>query len=712
MVEEGEGPPLAEHDRQTSDRNGGSEVVDMTAEAVVGENSVGGGGGGFEAMEVEEQGLVMGGKDFWFDREQENTLLDMNDASVLFGDFPSVPELPCMSSSSSSSTAPSGAQTIAATPSSSSAVSSSPEASWAVPKRRRDQTEVGYAVVSSSSTATDTAPRPSDLDSILNSDCAYMMENLGYMGLIDSNEFWDPSSLFENQEIIPGQEAPPPPPQKTQCQEENDGFSFLRGNEELSMIFLDWLKQNKDNISAEDVRKIKLNRSTIENASKRLGGTKEGMKHLLKLILEWVEHYQLQKNGGRRSQSQFQYQENHPVVNPTRIPSSKFCYINVVSPDNSNPHCFPTAPCMIPVPTPQVLESPTLVATPPGLPPPAVGYCNTSQPLPVPPAYRHHQQVMNMMPCTPSSEYQMMNNAQTWTPTPYTMSMSMSMSMSPQFSHSTDNSNPVSWYQQVFVGNPYQTSAPTGETLVRSGCSATKEARKNRMARQKRLYSNHHRHNNHKNQIHCSHPVGDPVSSPEDWMYSPVVDIASTPPTESEPIPPVDTSGDQVNRGSMQLQDFRGESDSDQRQNSCSKTERNLKFLMQKVLKQSDVGNLGRIVLPKKEAENHLPELETRDGVTIAMEDIGASRIWNMRYRFWPNNKSRMYLLENTGDFVKVNGLQEGDFIVIYLDTKCAKYKIRGVKVRQPEAKSDAGKQTGRRNARNLSRPRIRPSSD
>lgn len=29
------------------------------------------------------------------------------------------------------------------------------------------------------------------------------------------------------------------------------------------------------------------------------------------------------------------------------------------------------------------------------------------------------------------------------------------------------------------------------------------------------------------------------------------------------------------------------------------KTEKNLKFLLQKVLKQSDVGNLGRIVLPK-----------------------------------------------------------------------------------------------------------------
>ncbi|KAG6403127.1 hypothetical protein SASPL_135344 [Salvia splendens] len=141
---------------------------------------------------------------------------------------------------------------------------------------------------------------------------------------------------------------------------------------------------------------------------------------------------------------------------------------------------------------------------------------------------------------------------------------------------------------------------------------------------------------------------------------------------------------------------------SDWQQQQGWKTEKNLKFLLQKVLKQSDIGNLGRIVLPKKEAESHLPELETRDGISIAMEDIGTSRVWNMRYRFWPNNKSRMYLLENTGDFVRVNELQQGDFIVIYSDTKCGKYMIRGVKVRQPGGKLEA-KKPARRNIRSLS---------
>ena len=39
-------------------------------------------------------------------------------------------------------------------------------------------------------------------------------------------------------------------------------------------------------------------------------------------------------------------------------------------------------------------------------------------------------------------------------------------------------------------------------------------------------------------------------------------------------------------------------------------------------------------LLDQKEAETHLPELEARDGIPIAMEDIGTSRVWNMRYRY------------------------------------------------------------------------------
>ncbi|XP_039117440.1 B3 domain-containing protein LFL1-like isoform X2 [Dioscorea cayenensis subsp. rotundata] len=91
-----------------------------------------------------------------------------------------------------------------------------------------------------------------------------------------------------------------------------------------------------------------------------------------------------------------------------------------------------------------------------------------------------------------------------------------------------------------------------------------------------------------------------------------------------------------------------------------------LRFVLQKELKNSDVGSLGRIVLPKREAETRLPSLVARGGISLMMEDIHTKQVWAFKYRFWPNNKSRMYILENAGDFIKKHGLQPGDVIMIY----------------------------------------------
>jgi len=104
-----------------------------------------------------------------------------------------------------------------------------------------------------------------------------------------------------------------------------------------------------------------------------------------------------------------------------------------------------------------------------------------------------------------------------------------------------------------------------------------------------------------------------------------------------------------------------------------------LTFLLQKELRPSDVGNLGRIILPKKEAEMHLPILALREGVLLQMEDFDSGHCWNIRYRFWPNNKSRMYLLENTGEFVKQHHLQEGDLLILYRNQQ-GNYVLRGKK--------------------------------
>ncbi|KAL5656117.1 hypothetical protein ACJX0J_035436, partial [Zea mays] len=93
-----------------------------------------------------------------------------------------------------------------------------------------------------------------------------------------------------------------------------------------------------------------------------------------------------------------------------------------------------------------------------------------------------------------------------------------------------------------------------------------------------------------------------------------------------------------------------------------------LRVLLQKELRNSDVSQLGRIVLPKKEAESYLPILMAKDGKSLCMHDLLNSQLWTFKYRYWFNNKSRMYVLENTGDYVKAHDLQQGDFIVIYKD--------------------------------------------
>ncbi|PIA35400.1 hypothetical protein AQUCO_03500050v1 [Aquilegia coerulea] len=103
-------------------------------------------------------------------------------------------------------------------------------------------------------------------------------------------------------------------------------------------------------------------------------------------------------------------------------------------------------------------------------------------------------------------------------------------------------------------------------------------------------------------------------------------------------------------------------------------------LLVQKELRNTDVGNLGRIVLPKKEAEANLPQLVAKDGLILQMEDMIFSIKWKFKYRYWPNNKSRMYVMENTGDFVRTHNLQTGDFFIVYKEKSSGKYIVRGKK--------------------------------
>ncbi|KAI3806129.1 hypothetical protein L1987_22021 [Smallanthus sonchifolius] len=606
---------------------------------------------------------------------EQNLLQEMNDPSMFCTDdqFPKVPDFPCMSSSSSSSSNPAPAKPISSAKTLSSASSKS----------------------SSTSTAAIGSVPP--LETI---DCMDVIENYGYMDLIDGNEIWDPSSLFEQD-----------PPDLQQESEVVQGSEMKGGDggggggrlDELGAVFFEWLKSNKEFISVEDMRKIKLKKSTVECASKRLGSSKEGKKQLLKLILEWVQQHQLQKKSNGSGEilpaaadtpttlyplQHFQGLPPPPCFNSNSwVPRGEIS--NGFSHPSWNPHmAYQTGNGM------------AMGAS--AVPPPSTfSYMGGDFDSGL-------NCQLNPYNNTGSGDYQILESAPSWNPSQITMTASP---YNNQFPDVGNNYAPqvlpiASGYPDQFSYNLAVYGAGAGggvgddQQVMRLGQSATKEARKKRMARQRRTYFHHNHHsrqnqNNHHNHVvnsdHHPHAMLVDDINGGNWLY-----WSSPPSTSTLPPPPMDAP-QRPSSSDRQLKQI----SSDKLQGL--KTEKNLKFLLQKVLKQSDVGSLGRIVMPKKEAEIHLPDLDSRDGITIAMEDIGTSQVWNMRYRFWPNNKSRMYLLENTGDFVKANGLQEGDFIVLYSNVKCGKYLIRGVKVRQPASGKSEGKKPVKRSYRSIS---------
>ncbi|KAJ6729002.1 B3 DOMAIN-CONTAINING TRANSCRIPTION FACTOR ABI3 [Salix viminalis] len=682
---------------------------------------------GFDAME-EEQGLLDEDKEIWLERGQED-LLRVSDVSIFYEDFPPLPDFPCMSSSSSSSSTPAPVKAITSSSSSSCSSSASSAASWAVLKSggaeedveknrqhgnhyyhhnniddynsqaMEDPVEVTTAALSSTCSM-EVPDQPLD-QAMEGVECMDVMEDFGYIDLLESNDFFDPSSIFHPdeglfEEFQMEQNKPQDQPQLQYDQQagneeitegKNDQEADHQGgrSEDLAMVFLDWLKSNKETVSADDLRRVKLKKTTIECAARRLGGGKEGMKQLLKLILQWVQTNHLQRRRLRESSSNvnlpYPYNQD-PLQNQNPNPNSNINCIPIPANNHSNP-CFTHSPWNV-APPPYLAADPATVM--PGFSP-MVGD-----------PFSNGASNINGHPYGTPQDY-ILQSYQTWPPSQFDMAAHFNSFADNNLHSAQPHQNPAfTGYGNQY---PYQyVPANDDNRLARSGSSATKEARKKRMARQRRFLS-HHRNQNHNHNIqHQNQGAGDPherladdpigappgQSNPGSWVYLPTAAGGGSASTTVDAL---------VDRPAMQTQNnYHRQAAAERRQGW--KPEKNLRFLLQKVLKQSDVGSLGRIVLPKKEAETHLPELEARDGISIAMEDIGTSRVWNMRYRFWPNNKSRMYLLENTGDFVRTNGLQEGDFIVIYSDVKCGKYMIRGVKVRQPAGPKAESKKAGK----------------
>ncbi|URE09519.1 Regulatory protein viviparous-1 [Musa troglodytarum] len=622
----------------------------MADHKVEGEEKVlGVGGGGDTAARVDDIVLNIDGEDLIF---SEDT-------------FPCLPDFPCLSSPSASTLHAKNA--VLSSCSSTSSSSSSSSSSWSFL-----QVPDGGRVADSS-------------------EFADGLDILGDIDLFDlSIDPWDPPSLFHADEaspaVISGADESVGNREKKPCQAVEEGRLHGHGegvpqqaqeeesSEELARIFLEWLRSNKDSISPEDLRSIKLKRATIECAARRLGRTKQGRTQLLKLILTWVQNNHLQ-----RKRHRLPYSYDHQ---PRPFPISP-------NPNQLDFNCNPWSPYSMDPSTPAT--HPALLSAYAGGGNGEMGYSSaTANPYPYHHSCGTSSVVVNNQPFSPSPDF--VDPAVG--PWPTQLASALPSMAPPQYSGGMANQ---------FLGHPmyHQGQRLPGTT------SATKEARKKRMARQRR-FSSLHQHRNHNQPPHLQHahhPVGSTDGANGNWGFwtsmsssshqmNHMAEAQMPPPAAQLPQRPQLTTA----------------STSEKRQGW--KGEKNLKFLLQKVLKQSDVGSLGRIVLPKKEAETHLPELDARDGISIPMEDIGTSQVWNMRYRFWPNNKSRMYLLENTGDFVRSNGLQEGDFIVIYSDVKCGKYMIRGVKVRQPmEPRVPSSRNTGKAHQRRNGLEKVAGSS-
>lgn len=192
------------------------------------------------------------------------------DASMFYADddeffLPDFSLSSCMSSSSSSNTT-----------SSSSSVKSCDAQDYAPPPPQQPQ----QTQLLSSTASMEIPPQP--LDEIDGGDCFTTMDTFGY------NDDDALSLLFQNDERYTSLDEELAELEQKQCEplmrstDEDD-------DQEMSSVFLEWLKMNKDSVSASELRRVRLKKSTIECAVKRLGGGKEGMKQLLKLVLHWVQ---------------------------------------------------------------------------------------------------------------------------------------------------------------------------------------------------------------------------------------------------------------------------------------------------------------------------------------------------------------------------------------------------------------------------------------
>ncbi|KAL4342888.1 hypothetical protein HN51_061202 [Arachis hypogaea] len=84
--------------------------------------------------------------------------------------------------------------------------------------------------------------------------------------------------------------------------------------------------------------------------------------------------------------------------------------------------------------------------------------------------------------------------------------------------------------------------------------------------------------------------------------------------------------------------------------------------LFEKVLSASDAGRIGRLVLPKACAEAYFPHISQSEGLPLRVQDVKGNE-WTFQFRFWPNNNSRMYVLEGVTPCIQSMQLRAGDTV-------------------------------------------------
>ncbi|RDY07748.1 B3 domain-containing transcription repressor VAL1, partial [Mucuna pruriens] len=85
--------------------------------------------------------------------------------------------------------------------------------------------------------------------------------------------------------------------------------------------------------------------------------------------------------------------------------------------------------------------------------------------------------------------------------------------------------------------------------------------------------------------------------------------------------------------------------------------------LFEKVLSASDAGRIGRLVLPKSCAEAYFPPISQSEGLPLQIRDVKGNE-WIFQFRFWPNNNSRMYVLEGVTPCIQALQLNAGDTVI------------------------------------------------